>query len=97
MVTQPREEGARAYRVTGRVQGVGFRWWTRGKAEELDIAGTVRNLSDGSVEVQANGEEGALDRLEAALGEGPWGARVDGVERIEPDPDMPRVGFHIRL
>ena len=42
----------RGYSVNGRVQGVGFRWWTRRTADRLGIAGSVRNLPDGSVEVQ---------------------------------------------
>lgn len=74
---------SRAYRVVGRVQGVGFRWWTRGVAEQLGLGGTVRNLADGSVEVRAAGPEDALDRLEESLRRGPRLARVDRVERVE--------------
>ena len=82
-----RDEGedrqARSYRVYGRVQGVGFRWWTRGVAEELGLSGVVRNLRDGSVEVRASGEASQLERLERRLREGPRLARVDRVETVE--------------
>lgn len=50
--------------VTGRVQGVGFRWWTRARALELGLAGWARNLDDGRVEVVA---EGTRERAEALL------------------------------
>ncbi len=50
----------------GTVQGVGFRWFTRGAARELGVAGRVRNLRDGSVEIEAAGEPEALDRLQGA-------------------------------
>lgn len=70
---------SRAYRVTGRVQGVGFRWWTQRVAEELGLIGDVRNLPDGAVEVRAAGAASALDALERALHEGPPSARVEGV------------------
>lgn len=77
---------ARAYRVQGRVQGVGFRWWARMRAEEIGIGGTVRNLSDGSVEVRAAGTSDRLARFEDMLRKGPRFARVDTVEAVEPLP-----------
>jgi acylphosphatase len=53
--------------VTGRVQGVGFRWWTRARARELGLAGSASNLDDGRVEVVAEGHrrecEALLDQL----------------------------------
>jgi acylphosphatase len=70
------------FRVTGRVQGVGFRWWTRAQAIRLGLDGTVRNADDGSVEVQARGPEPALAELERLLNEGPPHARVRAVERF---------------
>ena len=85
---------SRAYRLVGRVQGVGFRWWTRGVAEELGVGGSVRNLADGSVEVRAVGPEDALDHFEERLRLGPRLARVDRVERIEADP-IADAGFRI--
>jgi acylphosphatase len=66
---------------------VGFRWFVRQRARELGLAGRVRNLHDGSVEVEAAGDPGALDALGAALKEGPRGARVERVEERElPEP-----------
>jgi len=68
-------EGGTRRRVTvfvrGRVQGVGFRWWTRARALELGLAGHARNTGDGRVEVVAEGPEPDLLRLVALLGEDP--------------------------
>lgn len=73
-------------RVTGRVQGVGFRWWIRRRAEELGLTGWVMNADDErSVELVAEGEAGGLDELVRLLHAGPDGARVERVEaRREP-------------
>jgi acylphosphatase len=84
-----------AFRVTGRVQGVGFRWWTRLQARHLGIDGTVRNAADGSVAVQARGEAAALDELRRRLSSGPPGARVDAVDPIEVDLPTEGEGFQI--
>ncbi|HYH81089.1 MAG TPA: acylphosphatase [Longimicrobium sp.] len=70
------------FRVTGRVQGVGYRWWARTQAIRLGVTGVVRNADDGSVVVQARGSDTALAELERLLGEGPPHARVARVERI---------------
>jgi acylphosphatase len=85
----------RAYRVTGRVQGVGFRWWTRQTATGLGLRGTVRNARDGSVEVEAEGDPDALEAFESELGAGPGAARVDRLEREEPGEDPLPAGFDI--
>lgn len=85
----------RGYRVTGRVQGVGFRWWTQGKGNALGLIGSVWNRRDGSVEVCAAGSAVALAALERALEEGPVGARVDSVTRVQPDHEPTGVGFRI--
>lgn len=53
--------------VRGRVQGVGFRWWVRARALELGLVGYARNLSDGRVEVLAQGRRDALDAFIALL------------------------------
>lgn len=71
----------RRYRITGRVQGVGFRWWVANLAETMGLGGWVRNLPDGSVELEVWGEQSVLDRLEAHLARGPRGARVESVIR----------------
>lgn len=78
----------RAYRVRGRVQGVGFRWWAHRAAVRLGLRGTVRNEADGSVKVEAWGEAGPLAELERMLAAGPMGARVDAVDRLDP-PALP--------
>jgi acylphosphatase len=66
--------------VSGRVQGVGFRWWTRRVAEGLGLDGWAENLPDGRVEVVAEGPRGGCERLLAALGSGSGPGRVTGVE-----------------
>lgn len=66
--------------VTGRVQGVAFRWHTLQKAREMGIFGSVRNLPDGTVAIVAEGETGPLQRFLAWLGMGPPHAQVDNTE-----------------
>jgi acylphosphatase len=67
--------------VRGRVQGVGFRWFVMRVANGLQLAGYVRNLPDGQVEVCAKGAPEALETLELELAQGPRGARVESVEK----------------
>lgn len=68
-------------RVIGRVQGVGFRWWTVRLAERLDLVGSVSNGDDErSVVVVAEGPVAVLDELEQALRRGPSSARVEAVD-----------------
>lgn len=73
-------------RVSGRVQGVGFRWWTLRRAEDLGLVGWVMNAPDErSVELVAEGPSEDLDELERLLRIGPNGARVERVDaRREP-------------
>jgi acylphosphatase len=76
-------------RVTGVVQGVGFRWFVRERARRLSLAGWVRNLPDGTVEVAASGEEGQLELLRGELRKGPPGAQVEALEAMSggaPEP-----------
>ncbi|MBR0656452.1 acylphosphatase [Plastoroseomonas arctica] len=81
---------ARLIRITGRVQGVGFREWMVGKAQRLGIAGWVRNRRDGSVEALLAGDEPSLGQLLTACRAGPPGASVSAIEEdfAEP-PDHP--------
>jgi acylphosphatase len=72
--------------VSGRVQGVGFRWSCAREAERLGVAGSVRNLPDGRVEVHAEGDEAAVAALLTWLHRGPTFARVTGVEVADADP-----------
>lgn len=73
-------------RIVGVVQGVGFRWFVRERARRLGLAGFVRNLPDGSVEVAASGEEGQLELLRGELQRGPRGASVEAVQDMTPEP-----------
>lgn len=71
----PDSDGLQPIRLTvnvrGRVQGVGFRWWTRARALELGLRGHARNTSDGRVEITAQGPRGAVMRLIDLLSEQP--------------------------
>jgi acylphosphatase len=79
-------ETAARWIVSGRVQGVGFRWFAVRLAEEIGVSGWVTNLPDGRVEVVARGTVEALSRVEEGLRTGPRGARVESVEKS----DIPR-------
>ena len=87
---------ARRYLVSGRVQGVGFRYFTQDQAEREGVHGRVRNLPDGRVEVEAEGDEETLARFEAALWRGPSHARVEHVEVESTAPSGRHTGFHIQ-
>jgi len=75
--------------VDGRVQGVGFRYFVSSKAREHDIKGYVRNMYDGRVEIDAEGESDNLHRFMTVCRRGPSMARVD--EFIVHD--VPEFGF----
>ncbi|MBK5096479.1 MAG: acylphosphatase [Gemmatimonadetes bacterium] len=77
------------FRVSGRVQGVGYRWWAVRKAQRLGLAGSVRNLPDGSVEIRASGPAAAVQEFVAALHRGPPYASVHSVEPIPPSGPLP--------
>jgi len=76
---------ARNVRVTGRVQGVFFRAWTRDKAKTHDIKGWIRNCADGSVEGHLEGDEMSVRWLIDLIYDGPGGARVNRVEAQEAE------------
>ena len=82
--------------VRGRVQGVFFREYTRRKAEELGLAGWVRNLADGRVETLFQGEASAVEAMGRWLRTGSPLSLVDGVEIEERSPDPDQRGFEIR-
>ena len=65
--------------VSGRVQGVGYRWFAKDKAEKFGLTGTVKNLHDGRVEVYAQGEIDSIVKFRDKLKQGPSFARVDTV------------------
>lgn len=82
-------------KIFGRVQGINFRWNTRHKAWQLGISGYVRNLPDGSVFIEAEGEEQALDKLVAWCRKGPWFAKVTDIQ-VEAGAIMDYDEFVIR-
>jgi acylphosphatase len=87
---------ARRYVIGGRVQGVGFRFFTEAAAAREGLHGWVRNLPDGRVEIAAEGDVEALERFERHVRHGPPGARV---EQFEVNVDVPtgrHSGFSIR-
>ncbi len=75
--------------VSGVVQGVGYRQWTRRRAIALALAGWVRNLYDGRVEILVEGDVRAVDQLVAECADGP---RYADVANVEP-ADVPATGL----
>ncbi len=82
-------------RVTGRVQGVSFRIWTKRQAERLGLNGWVRNERDGSVSALISGADGAVASMLDALWQGPRGADVRSVVPEAADPTDAPSGFDI--
>lgn len=74
--------------VKGRVQGVGYRYFTFQKAQSLGVKGWVRNLADGRVEIMVSGQEDVLEIFVEALKAGPAFARVDAVSVLEEPKDL---------
>lgn len=81
--------------VTGRVQGVGFRAWTRAQAEGLGLRGWVRNEQDGSVRALIAGPENAVAQMMRLVREGPRGAVVSSVAMQAALPHQVPPGFAI--
>lgn len=84
-----------AFVVTGRVQGVGYRRFAQRSADALGVAGYVRNLADGSVVGEVEGQDGAVESFLAALRRGPALSRVVEVQ-VRPVRAAGSVGFEIR-
>ena len=82
--------------VSGRVQGVGFRYFVAGEARALGLAGFVRNLRDGRVEAEVSGSADRIEALIAACRRGPPGSRVDRVEIVESEAATLPDPFEIR-
>ncbi len=80
-------------RASGRVQGVGFRWWVRARALELGLVGSATNLADGRVEVVAEGTREAAEALLQALAGPGTPGRVDHVGHWWGDPRGGLEGF----
>ena len=79
------ETQAKRFFVSGRVQGVGFRFFAERTAVSLGVSGYVRNLLDGRVEVYAIGSAEQMDALNSALRRGPRMAAVDRVEELDAE------------
>ncbi len=77
----------RQVRVTGRVQGVGYRAWVEHRARNHDLQGWVRNRRDGSVEALFAGPAQIVADMVASCGRGPSSARVDAVQEEDAGPD----------
>jgi len=90
------DQKAIAATITGRVQGVGYRYATLQMAEELGLHGWARNAPDGSVEVWAQGHEGAVGAFTGFLRQGPRSARVQSVDVRSVEPDATLEGFRVR-
>jgi acylphosphatase len=81
--------------VRGVVQGVGFRFFTRDLAHRYRLGGFVRNMPDGTVEVEVQGEEGALSAFIEDLEIGPRSSHVKGIESREIPIDDAQENFEI--
>ena len=81
--------------ISGRVQGVGFRYFAQHHGLSLGLRGWVRNLRGSQVEVAAEGEREALEQLAAVLREGPAGAHVTHAEVTWGEPRGEPAGFHV--
>ncbi len=83
--------------VSGRVQGVGFRWFAEREALKRNIRGYVRNLEDGRVEILAQAELTALDEFRERIRRGPSASRVDYVEATAVAVDADLSSFRVRF
>jgi acylphosphatase len=88
------ESVARHVFVTGRVQGVAFRWHARDRARSLGLRGWVRNLDDGRVEAWIEGAEAQVERMLAWLRQGPPASRVQDL-RVSAVSPAGHAGFEI--
>lgn len=82
--------------VTGRVQGVGFRWFVRVVGRRLQLSGWVKNRPDGSVEIAASGSEDRLAEMRKLLRRGPDGAQVAEVVDLDDSSDELEYPFAMR-
>jgi len=87
-------KGAKKYLISGRVQGVGYRFFAERWAHQLGVSGYVKNLWDGRVEVYAIGEAAALEEFKLRLTEGPRSARVTSLEESD-EPIMQRYSTFV--
>ena len=83
--------------ISGKVQGVNFRSWTKDQAASIGLKGWVRNLDDGRVEVLAQGDEEALKTFKGKLAQGSILSRVEHIETNWIDYDKEYTRFELRL
>lgn len=86
---------ARHLMISGRVQGVGFRYYTMDAANREGVTGYVWNMPDGRVEAYIEGEAEAVTRVERAIRSGPPGARIEEVEADAVEPSGAYKTFRI--
>jgi acylphosphatase len=84
-------------KAAGFVQGVGYRMFIHRAATELGLCGWVRNLPDGSVEIEVQGTEQAVGKLIGRAAEGPSRARVTALRREELPPSPEMTEFSVRI
>lgn len=83
--------------VSGRVQGVGYRYFTYERASSMGLTGWVRNLSNGSVEIRATGQDEDIGEFIYQIKRGPSFSRVSDVVLFEePTTEEDKLDFHIR-
>ncbi len=87
---------ARRYLISGRVQGVGFRFFVQAAAAREGLHGWVENRPDGQVAILAEGERESLDRFDHHVRRGPAGARDEAVDVEDVGATARETGFHIR-
>jgi acylphosphatase len=87
---------ARRLLISGRVQGVGFRFFLEARALAEGVHGWVRNLPDGRVEALFEGDQESVNRVESAARRGPPGAQVDDIVAETAVPSGRATGFAIR-
>jgi acylphosphatase len=87
---------ARRFILSGRVQGVGFRYFAQDAARREGLHGYVLNRDDGTVEAVAEGDAESIERFERALRRGPSRSRVEHVLIDDVNPEQGNTGFHIR-
>ena len=83
--------------ISGRVQGVGFRYFTQREGERLGLVGWVKNLSNGDVEAEAEGDEAQVDAFVEAMRRGPPASRVLDCQIVEIPANRRDVAFDVRF
>ena len=94
-MSEAKKKIAKKFVISGQVQGVGYRFFAEHWAEQLGIAGYVKNLWDGTVEVYAIGDTVSVEQFKLRLAEGPRMARVTGVSETDAAVDKRYLRFMI--